>query len=534
MKDFIKEKKTYILVAILVLQLIGIVFLDFSKAGYHVDEIFTFELSNYPGTFVSKTQNSYQWLPGEFFSDALTPKGNEFNYEIPYHNQDKDVHPPLYYFIIHTISSLSPGAFSPWFGFIPNIIFKLLSSLVLFLLFEKISGNTFLSLSITAFYALGVAGMSFAVLIRMYSMLTFLGLINMLVHISFVKKLLKKDSPKPLSYFFFFLITLSGVLTHYHFYVYSFFLCGAFFFFLLFSKQWKTLFLYVISQFSAVGLALLFFPSAIYHMFKGHRGKQAVDYLFSYMNIWLPILIGALLLCVAFIILNKVYFHLSLRYKDDIKAVILRFFTIKGKEKEIKLSLPDVFAFFITIICSGFVGVVFLSSELRRLRYYELVFPYVVMVGVYVLYRFLGWAVKNKKISCALFIAALLILLPVGYNKHKNLNLYPENKALIEAVKPYYTLPAIILNNESYNGAVSQILPVFANHPEVFIANIDEKFDSLSTAGQSSEINNGFVFYIIKSEWSEEELYEMIGEHIPISEIEKLFKGTVSAYLIEV
>ena len=52
------------------------------------------------------------WLSGQYFADYLAvEEGTGFNYGSVYMNQRADVHPPLYYILLHTVSSFLKGYF---------------------------------------------------------------------------------------------------------------------------------------------------------------------------------------------------------------------------------------------------------------------------------------------------------------------------------------------------------------------------------------------------------------------------------------
>lgn len=99
------------LVLVLAVQTVMMGYFGQKKAGYHVDEVYTYELSNYPGTFFSETEGFLDtWVDGSFFQESMSVDGlGDLDYSIPYHNQENDVHPPIYYFVIHTVSALFHG-----------------------------------------------------------------------------------------------------------------------------------------------------------------------------------------------------------------------------------------------------------------------------------------------------------------------------------------------------------------------------------------------------------------------------------------
>ena len=87
-----------------------------------------------------------------------------FEYSIPYHNQKEDIPSSFYYYVIYTASSLVPEAFSKQVGIVPNFLFYLLATVLLFLLSWCISGSPILGVAATMCGAMAH--------IRIYAMLT--------------------------------------------------------------------------------------------------------------------------------------------------------------------------------------------------------------------------------------------------------------------------------------------------------------------------------------------------------------------------
>ena len=114
-----KNTKTKRMLAVAALLAVGLALMLYyaaHKQGYHVDELYTYELANYPGGFYA-LEDGYMdsWHDGSFYSAALTP-GRLFDYTIPWNNQKIDVHPPLYYCLIYTAESLFPQLGLPWWA----------------------------------------------------------------------------------------------------------------------------------------------------------------------------------------------------------------------------------------------------------------------------------------------------------------------------------------------------------------------------------------------------------------------------------
>lgn len=116
------------------------------KKGYDSDEVWSYALSNsYYRPFLettagwnmayTKEDTHYisEWFNGSVYHDYITvQKGQQFSYDSVWYNQANDVHPPLYYAIIHTICSFSPDIYSPWFALSVNYAAFILVMLLLF------------------------------------------------------------------------------------------------------------------------------------------------------------------------------------------------------------------------------------------------------------------------------------------------------------------------------------------------------------------------------------------------------------------
>ena len=63
------------------------------------------------------------WRTREEAIDYLEAKDNRFNYASVYYNQVQDVHPPLFYMIVHTVSSIFNNTFSKYIIFFVNLPF---------------------------------------------------------------------------------------------------------------------------------------------------------------------------------------------------------------------------------------------------------------------------------------------------------------------------------------------------------------------------------------------------------------------------
>ena len=63
------------------------------------------------------------WRTSKEAQDYVKAQENRFNYISVYYNQVLDVHPPLFYMLVHTVSSIFNDTFSKYIIFSINLVF---------------------------------------------------------------------------------------------------------------------------------------------------------------------------------------------------------------------------------------------------------------------------------------------------------------------------------------------------------------------------------------------------------------------------
>ena len=151
------------------------IYIVFHKNYYFVDEIFTYGLANHNGgvhiQLLDKTV--YRPIKDEIVYYLAAQRGELFNYHIVWLNQINDVHPPLYYCILHTISSFFPNTFSKWYAGSINIFFSLMTLYC----FVKIIGiftiDRKYQIILSVLYIFNAGILNVVSFLRMYSMTMF-------------------------------------------------------------------------------------------------------------------------------------------------------------------------------------------------------------------------------------------------------------------------------------------------------------------------------------------------------------------------
>ena len=253
-----KNTKTKRMLAVAALLAVGLALMLYyvaHKQGYHVDELYTYELANYPGGFYA-LEDGYMdsWHDGSFYSAALTP-GRLFDYTVPWNNQKIDVHPPLYYCLIYTAESLFPQLGLPWVGLLPNFVCILAGAAVLYCTAKRLIGRFWPAWTAAACWLLCVGVQGMAVFTRMYSLMMLEGIVLLYCHVVLWQALQAGQKPPRAVWLGLFAVTMAGALTQYFFLVFCFFVCGLFGIWLLAARRFKTAGGYVITEFAALAAA---------------------------------------------------------------------------------------------------------------------------------------------------------------------------------------------------------------------------------------------------------------------------------------
>lgn len=279
-----KNKKIFLpgMILLLIIQLCVALFFCAQKQGLHYDEYYSYYSSN---VTYGLHPTDMEWKDTEEIrSEFMALPGEGFNYGMVKLMQSWDVHPPLYYYVLRTVSVLSAGVFSKWQGLSINLLFFVLSWIILALITKELTGNDRkVTAIVCALFGFSPAIFSGITFIRMYMMLTFACLLILYVHIRAITR-------ERLSFVSFYvpviLLSFVGFQIHYYFAVFLFFMAAAVSLYLFFYKGTrKTSFLYAAAVLLGMFLSIVAYPSCVSHIFKGYRGTEAQDAFFDISNI---------------------------------------------------------------------------------------------------------------------------------------------------------------------------------------------------------------------------------------------------------
>ncbi len=285
----LKKKKWFfpvMLAAVIVLQMIFILFCYVNdKLQYHCDEIYSFGLSNSffepylerKDVYSDADSKMEEWISGKEFHDYLAVNdGEQFRYDSVWYDQEKDRHPPLFYATLHTVCSFFPENFSFLYGFIPNLVYFVVTMIFLYLLTKRLFGSEFRALMFCLMCGFTPTIVTNTLFIRMYCPLVMWTIILYYLHTVLIQSDRKNALPYLIAIIF---ATALGILTQYLFIFPTFIIAVCFCIRYLMNKDIGRFFSYGISMLSGVAFAFAVFPTAAIHLFS--EGDNAQKLRFS-------------------------------------------------------------------------------------------------------------------------------------------------------------------------------------------------------------------------------------------------------------
>ena len=287
------SKINYMLCLIIAINVLLVTFYFNQKQDFHIDEIYTFAHANSrQGAFLAVGTNSFlkdtnhqifgHTHSKDFFHDYVTVQpGDEFEYTHIIDNLSAGVHPPLYYFLLHTVSSLTPGVMSKWQAYPINILILVLFLLVFYLCAKKIFTDQKLVYLAVVFCGFSLVTLDMAVYIRSYVLQMFLSTCLLYEHIKLLEN--PKMQPKNLSAIF--ILAFLSYLTHFYMIISVFFLSAVTCFLLLRQKKYTALCSYAALMLGSIALFFVIYYPALDVLMNSHRGKETTKYVSAIQDV---------------------------------------------------------------------------------------------------------------------------------------------------------------------------------------------------------------------------------------------------------
>ena len=537
MKKWFSQNKWFLL-TVLFLCILMFYFMN-QKQGFHEDEIFSYGSSNYHYDNVYRSygyaeasqdifynqvwssKNKITNIKNYFFhydifkkdetlskeipifrqkEDALTyltiGKGDVLNYFSVYYNQARDVHPPLFYFLVHFVSTIFYGQFSKYIIFTINLAFFVGTLWIIKKIMEKLKIEK-MTIPTIILYGASMGCISTVMFQRMYMMLTFFSILYLYLTIKFVQEDFKIEKKYPWIF-----TILFGFLTQYYFCIYIVFVFLLVSGYLLVKKEYQKLGRYFSVHVIAAVIGILFYPASIYHIFFSYRGLgdggevakpiiQSLVYYFSQIYK----LFGMKHLLFFILVL---YFILILKNKVKIDRKQIFYCGL--------IFLPSVMYLFTVAKIAPFLGEDYTS------RYIMLLFP-IIAVGMAYLFSFV-----TKKQGIFFTISLLLSVNGLYYNEP--VYLYKGYQKAMDIATTYKDDYFVYVYDNSFTHLSS--LPEFATYKASLIIN-ENNYD-FSLLENDELINSNEFILCIKNWLNVEDILNKVLEGSHYTKYEKLLE----------
>ena len=461
------------------------VLFGFKKQGYYIDEYYLYSLAN--GTQLGIDIQPGQWNDTARYYGQFVSEGTEnYHYRQIYDNlANFGVHPPLYYVILHFVSSVFTGVFSKWIGISINI-FLLIPVLILVRgIAWRLSGeNEVIALLTVALYGISPATISMVVLVRMYLLLSLWTILYAYIHVEDLKrqKLSVKQFLIPV-----FLCGFFGFLTQYFYVVIMFFITFVYAFYLLvFCHRVKDAIMYGLTALSSLVCTYFVWPVSYFHIFKGYRGQGAVTQLQDVAQ-----LVNRLRTHIGY--LNKTVFGglipvfiILLIY--GIILLIKRCIQIKKDGKTVMGTLTEPTKGFIMLLIAVSLNYLVLTQiglmdGITCIRQYYTayaLFLVLLPVGIYRLFEIKRISTGISVIITAIMICAVLVS---GHIQKSVIYLYEDNKVATDYAKAHPETKVLMVHKDDgmYDSVIQEVLL----YPRIFFVT-DEEIEKINDTELSS------------------------------------------------
>lgn len=444
MKEFIKTHKNILLnillVVIIILQVTLHIQYGIDKAYLHMDEGYSYGLMNYNKIDIMNNEDFYNtWHTNEYYKDYLSISSDEVRDLSPvYENQKNDVHPPFYYLLLRIASSFTIDSFSKWTGISLNIIIFIITSVLIYLVANKIFKNKIYAIFVILVNGFTLASIDTTVYIRMYA----LNALNLLI-ISYLHIInYDKDELKFKDLAIMSLFIIIGSLTHYYYLVFLFVLFMIYLIKFIKEKNWRNLAKYIATMIVSAVISLVIFPYSFVHMFMGYRGTGAVSNLANPDQMWNSM--GKYISIVNNNVLNGALILIGI-----LVIAIVLYKIIKNKKITLKFENKEFWMVFIPTII--YFTIVALVSPYQELRYIMPICPLIVISTFYLLKVLFEKVLSTYHTYIALSIVFIMMLIIPSVANINFYYLYKDKAEIVNKIEEEHDVPCLYVFNKNQN-----------------------------------------------------------------------------------
>lgn len=379
------------LLIILAIQGSLIIFYGNQKVGFYADEFFTYLQSNSydePEWYVPENE----WVDHTFLHEYMTvQEGERFAYISVWNNLRADVHPPIYSWLFHTISSFFPDILNKWMGILLNLAISIPTVCMIYLIACRLFENRAVALAPCIMYSCSNIALSSAMFTRMYQLLILMVLISVWWHVRYIKENCDRKAYAKLI-----LLTVLGTLTHYYFLIFAFFEAAVYCIYKWRKNDKKSVQNYAVSMLISAAVCTAAFPPMIRDIFFGYRGAESFSKLVTTDGFMHTII------SIARMYAARLFGNFSIPVLFMISVLALACI-IWYRKKEGKVP-ADVRHLVLVVPVGGFFLMVAKTAPYVVDRYYLGASAAAVLVLVWLMYASLQWVAARKIVTVLLLL----------------------------------------------------------------------------------------------------------------------------------
>lgn len=451
------------------------VFFGFKKNGFYIDEYYLYTMAN--GSQLGVAISSGEWNDtSDYMKQLVSEPGENFHFKQVYETESSNVHPPLYYYLLHFMSSIFSGRFSKWIGLGLNLLILIPTLIIARKMAWELSGHSEAITLLTVFlFGLSPATISMVVLVRMYLLVGHFTLLYAYLHIADLKRgeLSYKRFIIPL------MVTgFLGFLTHYFFVVIMFFITFVYaFYMLVFCRRIKDTMIYCTAALFSLVLTYFAWPYSYYHIFKGYRGKGAVSQLRDSSHMWDRLFTELNWLDRMVFSFTFIAFAIVLIYG----SVLLIVYCVKQHRRGSRNVIKSLSVSAKGVILTGIASILnfFVLSQIslmdgimscRHLFTSYVLFLVLLPSGLYIVLKQQKWLSEDAALivsSVAMSIVAIF-----GHIEHNVLFLFENEYIVKEYVENHSNIKMVMFQNDdgNYDSRIQELI-LF---PEVYYASVSD------------------------------------------------------------
>lgn len=402
--------------AMLVIQVVLLFYFAAQRQGYHVDELFTYFLSNNsaPNAPYPKNESDYlaTWHTADYFRSFLTCDPSEqFQFGFVYMNQCSDVLGPLYFVLFHLVCSFVPGTFSIYPIVAMHAALFVLSGILLWQMGRRLLHSDWAALLPVALWGFSAGAVSAGLYLRVYALLLFFLVLITFLAFRVAEHALYGEGPciskRYVAAIAF--ATAGGLLTHYYFVLYTLFLGLTLGAYLLLQHRKQDLRRALCGVFLGVGGGILIFPASIMQAFTSYRGQGAWEKIAQGGPTWKEVLEAYL------DAIRTQLFH-SMRVEKyifillGILGILVLVRAILKRKKPAPETICRAFELLMAAVgCIGYIIFVALVAPYSVSRYVYPVFPIVLFLVGALFYLGCRVLFQNQKLRAACGVCIFLL-----------------------------------------------------------------------------------------------------------------------------